>query len=199
MLKNLATNAEVGYYNVSLRLVEMLGFIPMLLQSSLLPSLINSKKVSDELYQSRLLNYYRLNFVFFLLTAVPIYFFSDWIILTLYKEEYAPSAILLSIMTSRIVLANMGVARSSFINIESLFKFSMLTMIIGTIINIVLNYYWIPEYFAKGAVLSTIISFTVTTFVVDFFYSKTRPNAWLLVKSMFTFYALKVDFLKEKK
>lgn len=199
MLKKLAGNTEVGYYTVSLRLIEMLGFIPMLLQSSLLPSLINSKKASGSLYKSRLLNYYRLNFIFFLLTAIPIFFFSDWIILTLYKEEYAAAAPLLAIMTSRIVLANMGVARSSFINIESLFKFSMLTMIIGTVINVVLNYYLIPEYLSTGAIVSTIISFTVTTFVVDFFYSKTRPNAWLLVKSMLTFYALKIDFLKEKK
>lgn len=198
MLKELISNEEVGYYTASLRLIEMLGFIPVLLQSSLFPSLVNSRRVSIALYKSRLLNYYRLNFLFFLLTAIPIFFLSDWIVLFLYGEEYAPAIPLLAFMTSRIVLANMGVARASFINIENLFKFSMITMIIGTVANIVLNYYWIPKHYSMGAILATIISFSITTFFVDLFYSKTRENALMQFKSMFTFYAIKLDFLKSE-
>ena len=49
-------------------------------------------------------------------------------------------------------------------------------MTLGTITNIVLNYYWIPLYASKGAIIATIISFLVSIFVVDLFYSKTITN-----------------------
>jgi len=68
-------------------------------------------------------------------------------------------------------------------------------MILGTITNIVLNYVWIPQYGAKGAIIATICSFFVTTFAVDIFYYKTRENVICQLKSIFTFY--KFNLLRE--
>ena len=95
-------------------------------------------------------------------------------------------------MVIRLFFANMGVARSAYILNENLMKFSLITMILGTITNIVLNYYWIPLYASKGAIIATIISFSVSIFVVDIFYSKTRNNLILQFKAIFSFYKLKV-------
>lgn len=195
MLKELSSTAEVGYYSVALRIIEMLAFLPALLQNSFLPSLVNSKKISEALYQDRQLNYYRLNFLLFLITAIPIYFFSDLIISVLYGKEYVAAIPILAFMSFRIFFNNMGIARSGFINVENLYKYSMFTMILGTIVNIVLNYFLIPQYFSMGAVFSTIISFSVTLFVVDLFYSKTRGNVILQIKSMLTFYKLRINFI----
>ena len=72
-------------------------------------------------------------------------------------------------------------------------------MVIGTIVNVVLNYYLIPEYLSMGAIFSTIVSFSFTTFIIDFFYSKTRGNVVMQFKSMVTFYALRLHFLKNEK
>lgn len=198
MLKELSSNEEVGYYSVALRLVEIFGFIPVLIQGSLLPSLINSKKASEELYKKRLLNYYRLNFILFIGIAIPIALCSNLIISVLYGADFLAAVPLLALMSIRLLFADMGVARGSFINIENLFKFSMLTMIIGTVVNIVLNYFWIPQFLSIGAIYSTLVSFTVTIFVVDFFYVKTRPNVLMQIKAMLTFYAIKLDFLKKE-
>ena len=77
-------------------------------------------------------------------------------------------------MVIRLFFANMGVARSAYKLNENLMVFSLFTMTLGTITNIVLNYYWIPLYASKGAIFATIISFLVSIFVVDLFYSKTN-------------------------
>ena len=192
MIKEMIGTIEVGYYSVAMRLIAVFGFIPMLLKSSLFPAIQNAKKQSDELYQNRLLNYYRFNFLLFLITAIPIFIFAEQIVILLFGIEYKNAGVLLALMTSRLLFANMGVSRGAFILTENLMRFSMLTMILGTITNVLLNYLWIPEYGAKGAIVATIFSFIVTVFIVDIFYTKTRKNVQLQIKSMLTFYKINI-------
>ncbi|GLI54161.1 O-unit flippase [Thermodesulfovibrio yellowstonii] len=190
MLQEMIGSVEVGYYSVAMRLIETFAFVPMILNSSIFPALVNAKKVSNELYRERFLNYYRLSFLLFLSVAIPIFLFSEKIVVLLYGIAYQPAGILLSLMAVRLFFANTGVARGAFMNIENLFRFSLITMTCGAIVNIVLNYYLIPIYHGKGAIFATIISFTVTVFLIDFMYNKTRENVKLQIKAMLTFYKL---------
>ena len=193
MIKEMLGSLEVGYYSVAMRLIEAFAFIPMLLKSSLYPSIISAKNRSKALYQDRLLNFYRLNFLFFLVIAIPIFIFADPIIVLLFGIEYQPAGVLLALLSIRLFFANMGVARGTYIVTENLMKFSMLTMILGTIVNIYLNYVLIPNYGARGAIVATIVSFFTTIYLVDIFYSKTRHNVILQVKSIITFYKLNIN------
>lgn len=190
MIKEMMGSVEVGYYSVAMRLIESIAFVAMILKSSLYPSIQNAKNISFKLYQNRLLNFYRLNFLLFLVIAIPIFLFSEQIITVLFGTEYQPAGILLAWMSIRLFFANMGVARGVFLLSENLMKFSLITMILGTITNVLLNYLWIPDYGAKGAIIASIISFFVTVFLIDVFYTKTRKNVFLQIKSMFTFYKI---------
>jgi O-antigen/teichoic acid export membrane protein len=193
MIKEMLGSLEVGYYSVAMRLIEAVAFIPMLLKSSLYPSIQSAKIQSKALYQDRLLNFYRLNFLFFLVLAIPIFIFAEPIIVLLFGIEYQPAGVLLALLSIRLFFANMGVARATYIVTENLMKFSMLTMILGTIVNIYLNYVLIPYYGSRGAIVATIVSFFTTIFLVDIFYSKTRHNVILQVKSIITFYKLNIN------
>ena len=190
MLKEMVGTIEVGYYSVTLRLIEATSFVTMMLKSSLFPAIQNAKKVSESLYQNRLLNFYRLNFLLFLVVAIPLFLFSEQIVVLLFGVTYQPAGVLLALMSIRLLFTNMGVARGVFMLTENLMKFSLITMILGAVVNVVLNYLWIPEYGGKGAIVATIFSFTVTVFLVDIFYSKTRGNVILQIKSISTFYKL---------
>lgn len=190
MLKEMLGSIEVGYYSVALRLIENFAVIPVIINISIFPALVNAKKISKDLYMKRLLNYYRLSFFLFLVTFLPIFFFSKKIIIFLYGNAYQTTGSLLSLMAIRLFFTNIGLARGCFINIENLFKFSFLTMALGTIVNIVLNYYMIPIYQSKGSIIATIISFFVTIFLIDSFYSKTRQNVKLQLLGIVTFYKL---------
>ena len=192
MIKEMINSVEVGFYSAAIKLIEAFVFIPVMLKISLYPSIINSKINSAEIYKNRLLNFYRLNFLLFLAVALPIFLFSEQIVFFLFGYQYQSVGILLSIMVIRLFFTNMGVARSAYILNENLMKFSLATMTLGTITNITLNYLWIPEYGSKGAIIATIISFFVTTFLVDIFYSKTRKNVFLQFRAIITFYKLKI-------
>ena len=192
MIKEMMGAETVGHYSVALRLIEIFGFIPLMLKNSLLPSILITKKHSVALYRTRLLNFYRLNFILFLLTAIPIFIFSTDVVVLLFGIEFESAGILLSLMVMRLFFANMGIARGAYLLAENLVRFSLITMTVGTIVNIILNYFWIAEYGARGAILATIISFFVTVFLIDLIYYKTRDNAMMQIKSIFTVYKIRV-------
>jgi O-antigen/teichoic acid export membrane protein len=192
MLKEMTNNLEVGYYSTALRLIEVFGFVTVILSNSLSPAIYKAKLISKSLYETRLLNYYRLNFILFLVTAIPIYFFSELIIEVLFGTEFIPAGILLALMSVRLFFTNMGTARGAFIISEKLFKFSLLAMVIGTLVNICANYILIPVNGAYGSIIATIISFTVSTFMVDLFIKKGRRNLKIIINSFFSFYKLSI-------
>jgi O-antigen/teichoic acid export membrane protein len=185
MLKEMVGNAELGYYSSAMRLIESFSFVPMILTSSLFPAIVNAKKVSIELYKDRLFNLYRLMMLLFLLASIPVYFFGEQIVIFLYKDAYAPAGQLFSLMAIRLFFANYGVARGAYLMTENLMTYSMITMIVGALVNLLLNYFWIPSYHSIGAIWASVASFFVTTFVIDFFYHKTRSNFNMMMKSVF--------------
>lgn len=139
MLGNMMNNYEVGQYSVALKFIEIFGFVPIILMNTFMPAVTKAKVVSDDLYHSRLTNLYRLMFLAFLVVGVPIFLFSKDVIVILYGREFEAAGYLLSLFSLRLFFSNMGVGKSVFIVNESLFKYSLLTVIVGAIANISLN------------------------------------------------------------
>lgn len=191
MLGKMLNTHEVGQYSVALKFIEIFGFMPMVLMNTFSPAIAKAKHVSEDLYHNRLINLYRLMFLAFLVIALPIYFFAENVIRILYGVEYQAAGYLLSLFAIRLFFSNMGVAKSVFIINESLFRYSLLTVIIGAIANISLNYFLIPVYASVGSVMASIISFTISIFLVDLFFAKTRENQKLMFRGIFSFWKLK--------
>ena len=183
-------NAEVGQYSVALKMIEALGFLPVIIQKSLAPAITRAKLEDPAKYEDRLLNQYRLMFLMFLITAVPLYFLAQPIIIWFYGPAYTTAGYLLGLFAIRLFFTNMGVGKTSFITNESLFKYSLLTAVIGAGLNIAINYYLIPIYLSKGAIWATIISFFISIFILDLFFKSTRRNFVLMVKGIATFWKL---------
>ena len=191
MLGKMLNTNEVGQYSVALKFIEIFGFMPMVLMNTFSPAIAKAKGVSEDLYHSRLMNLYRLMFLAFLVIALPIYFFAENVISLLYGVQYQAAGYLLSLFAVRLFFSNMGVAKSVFIINESLFRYSLLTVTIGAITNISLNYFLIPLYASVGSIMASIISFTISIFLVDLFFVKTRENQKLMFRGIFSFWKLK--------
>jgi O-antigen/teichoic acid export membrane protein len=191
MLGNMLSNYEVGQYSVALRFIEIFGFVPMVLMSTFTPAVTRARNAGSELYESRLVNLYRLMFAAFLLMAIPIYLFGETVVTVLYGSEYQAAGVLLSLFALRLFFSNMGVGKSVFIVNESLFKYSLLTVILGAITNFSLNYFLIPLYASKGAFVGSMLSFCVSIFLVDTMFEKTRYNQKLMFRGIVSFWKLK--------
>ncbi|MBK7084262.1 MAG: flippase [Flavobacteriales bacterium] len=183
-----AAYAEVGQYSVALKMIEALGFLPVIVQKSLAPAVTRARAEDPALYADRMLNLYRLMFLLFLITSVPLFFVAEPMIVWMYGEEFRPAGFLLSLFAIRLFFTNMGVAKASFITNESLFRYSLLTAIIGAGLNIAINYLLIPEYRSIGAIWATIISFAVSLFLLDLCFKRTRVNLGWMLKGIGTFW-----------
>jgi O-antigen/teichoic acid export membrane protein len=190
MLGQLMNNYQVGQYSVALKFIEIFGFVPVILMNTFMPAITKAKSISTDLYHSRLVNLYRIMFACFLAVSIPIYFFAKDVISLLYGPDYETAGYLLSLFALRLFFSNMGVAKSVFIINESLFRYSLLTVIVGAAANIIMNFLLIPAAGPKGAILASMFSFVISIFLVDLFFDKTRLNQQLMFKGIFGFWKL---------
>lgn len=186
MLGEMIGESEVGHYSAAMKLIEFFGFLPMIVYSSVAPIITKAKLESETRYHSRLLNLYRFMFILFLITAIPLFILSEKIVVIIFGNDYRAAGVLLSLFAVRLFFTNMGVAKSLFITNENLFRYSLISAILGAVINIVLNYLLIPKYASIGAIWAMIISFFFTTFIFDLFYKGVRQNLKLMTIAVFT-------------
>jgi len=184
-------NIELGQYSVAVKMLEAIAFLPVVVQLAVAPAIAKARVVDIDLYHERLTNQYRLMFCLFLITAIPMYFLSEWGIVMLYGEQFRESGILLSLFSFRLIFAFMGVAKGSFITNEGLFKFSLITSILGAVVSIAMNAWLIPIIGARGAIWASIASFLVSIFIVDLFTPSTRINFRLMMHGISTFWKLR--------
>ena len=196
MLGQMINESEVGQYSVAMRLIEVFAFAPGIICQSIAPLIAKAKLISKQLYYERLTNIYRLMFILFLITAIPIIIFSRQIVLLLYGQDYELASQLLPLFSIRLFFTNFGVAKSLFITNDSLFVYSLITAILGAVTNIVCNYIFIPRYASIGALWATIFSFGVMTFMTDIFYPRIHTNLRAMIIGILTPFKLKLSHNK---
>jgi O-antigen/teichoic acid export membrane protein len=63
-------------------------------------------------------------------------------------------------------------------------------VVVGAMATIGLDYVLIPTFGPKGAIVASMISFTISIFLLDTFFTKTRENQRLMFRGIFSFWKL---------
>lgn len=184
--------SDVGFYAAAQKISEPLGFIPMIIMSSVYPLIVKTKEWSEKEYFSRLTNLYRLMFIIFLAISIPIAIFSDSIVQILYGNEFKFSATLLSFIIWGRFYAFFGVIRSIFISTENLFKHILICSLSGITVSIIGNYFLLQKIGVYGSIVSTHLGFITTIFLIDGFSKKTKNNFNAMIRGLTTFYKFSI-------
>lgn len=180
LLAGMRSAEEVGYYAAGLRLVALLGFLPVALSTAAAPELTHAFQADRALYFRRLRAVYRAMLGTFALVAVPLVFFPELIVRSVFGANYAASAALLPLMAGRLLLTNLGVARGLHLTNEGLFKHALITTLVGMVINLGLNYLLIPVYGAQGCAIAALISFTTNIVLLEWLDNRARRSLGVL-------------------
>ena len=172
---------ELGQYAAAMRLVTVFSFIPMVICTVAAPEITRAKQQDEALYRQRLFGIYRLMFAFFLAIAVPLALVGPPLTRLLYGAPFAEAANLLPWLALRLFFTNFGVARSAFLTNEGLFGFSLVTAVAGAVANIALNFVLVRPFGPIGAIISSVVSFTITTFALEVFEPRARVNLRLML------------------
>ncbi len=178
---------EVGQYVAATRLSELWYFIPVIVCASLFPAILNAKS-NKELYLKRIQKLFNLMVIISLFVSITITFFAEFIIDLIYNKEYIESANVLIIHIWASIFVFLGIASSKWFISENLQQILLFRSVFGLVINLILNYIFIPKYGIEGAAFSTLISQFSSNFLFDAFSKKTILILNMKIRALFFFW-----------
>jgi O-antigen/teichoic acid export membrane protein len=184
MLGQMVGMDEVGVYAVAVRLSEVWYFFPAALVASFFPRLLLAKKESNLGYSKQLQQLCDVLFWSAVMLALIIYFCADFIVVLMFGENYAKSAILLKIHIWAGVFIFIRALLSKWLIAENLLVFSLSTHGIAAVVNVLLNLWWIPLWGGEGAAWATLISYATSSYFVLWVNKKTRSMAMVMSKAV---------------
>jgi len=176
--------AQLGFYAAAVKISRLLDTFPMILAASIVPKLARLKDKNHEDYLQKIQIYFDVSTAFWIATAIPVSILSPYIVHGIYGEKFSASIPVLSLYVWSQFNAIWGVARSSVLTIEKKLHLMPIFTIIGAVVNIVLNYFFIPNYGAMGATIATIITYAVVIFLINFLIKDLRFVGILIVRSL---------------
>ncbi|EOQ97929.1 polysaccharide biosynthesis protein [Leptospira wolbachii serovar Codice str. CDC] len=185
MIGSILGDAPIGIYSVAVRLSEFWYFIPLGLTSSFFPTLIAKKNQSRSEYLE-LLKFLHIIVIFVsLVMAILIQFIGKDIISWLYGSPYIGASDVLKVYIWSGIFVFIGVAGGNYYLIEEKQSYVLIKSLAGLIVNIALNFIWIPLYGVIGAAFATLVSQLVASMFIPLFFREVRELFFIQVYSLF--------------
>ena len=184
MLDMMAGDREVGVYSAAVRIVEVWYFIPMVFVSSVFPSIVEAKAMSEDLFYNRLQKLYNFMALIGYFIALPVTFLAEWIIELLFGFPYSKAGPMLAVLIWSLMFTNLGVARSAFLTTMNWTKVHLFTVSLGCVINVCLNFLLIPRYGGMGAAIASCVAYWFAAHGACFFYKPLFKTGYMLTKAI---------------
>ncbi len=187
MITNMLGNDESGVYSIAVRLSEIWYVVPAVITNSLFPAIVSSKKQSATLYNDRVQSLYDLMVVIALFIILPITFLGSWLddlIAFIYSEDFRQAAGVLRIQIWSSIFVFLGVASNYWLLTENLQYLGLYRILIGAVVNVILNYLLLPTMGIMGAAIATLISQAFASYLGYLVSKKTWIVFYMLTKSI---------------
>ncbi len=184
MLKQMLSETETGYYATAVNLCTMWCFVLGAIIDSMTPSIMESHKNDDGLFEKKNKNLYRIVFYISMFVSVCFVIFAELAIKILYGDAYLPAANPLRVITWYTAFSYLGVARDIWIVCKNRQKSLKYIYVSAAIINVVLNFIFIPLWGATGAAVASLAAQVLTSIIIPFFIKGLRENAVMMVKAI---------------
>lgn len=184
MLGEMVGSEEVGVYSAAVRLTEPWSCISFAICTSAFPAIMESWSTNRELFEAQVQKLYNLMALVGYAVAIPMTFLSGWLVESLFGSAYAAAGPLLAVLIWSCVINSLSSARTTFLISMNWSRMLFLSLLLGTVLNIVLNYLLIPGFGAMGAVVATLISYWFSLHGVCFFIKPLRATGWMLTKAI---------------
>ena len=184
MLGEMVGSQEVGIYSAAVKLAEVWYFIPMAIYSSVYPSIVEAKAISEELFYGRLQKLYNLMAFIGYAVALPVTFIAGWVVELLFGPAYGRAGSMLALLIWAGLFVNLGVARSGFLMSMNWTRVHLLTVSLGSVVNVVLNLALIPRYGGMGAVIASCVAYAFAAYGSCFLYKPLFKTGGMLTKAL---------------
>lgn len=167
---------ESGYYAAAYRFLDMAAMFGLLMASQLLPMFAKLIKEEDkEEIQHLAKTGFKVIMLISISISVCIAGYSEEIISLLFdQEEYPPQyvGLILSLLIFSFIPIASSYVFNTLMNANASLRILNIIGIVGVIVNIILNFIFIPQYGALGAVYATLFTQTITAAAHVYFSNK---------------------------
>ncbi|MGY5613769.1 flippase [Vibrio brasiliensis] len=187
MIYNLLGNEQLGIYSVAVRLSESWLFIPMILSSSLFPAVYEYVNNNDGSYEGKLEDLYSIISILGASAVLGAFIFSDFFVGMLFGEGFSESSDVLKIRIIETMIASVGIVANKWVISEGFQKSNFIFVLIGLLVNVVLNALFIPIFGVKGAAYASVIAILMTVIISPCFVKEFRKDVMRRIRSILIF------------
>lgn len=184
MLAQLVGSEPVAYYAAAAKLSEFWYVFPVLIANVFTAQLSQYKLKNKTRYAQLIRQLISLMTIAALVLSISTWLIAEPLVTLLFGEQYKQSGAILSVHIFASIFIFQRAILSKWIIIEKLYKFSLLSSLLGALTNIILNLILIPQYAGLGAAWATVISYMIASYGFLFFNVKTKQYAQLLHQAM---------------
>lgn len=185
MLKQMISDAEIGYYSTAVSLSSVWCFVLQAIIDSVYPSIMQAYGKDDAAFQKRNKQLYAIVFYLSLTVSLGFTLLAEPMISIMYGKAYLPAVAPLRIITWYTAFSYLGVARNPWIVCQNKQKYMLHIYTTSALANIILNVIFIPMWGASGAAVASLIAQVLTTMVVPFFIKPLRENSKMMLEAIF--------------
>lgn len=167
MIGEMIDDANVGYFSVATRFVEILIFIPMILAQTISPVLTKIRTQSEQEYVRKSQQFMNMSLWVSMLAAAATSAISYWLVLYLFGEAYLPAVVILQIMSFKVASLALSNTAGSMLVIEGLQKYAIWRDVLGCVVCVALNWFLLPRYGVVAAAVISIISNITAGYLAD--------------------------------
>ncbi len=163
MVQQISGNAEAGYYSIAVSMADLLYMFPATVGALLFPRL---SAVNDESSRLRAtLKALLGTAVAMSLMAIAAVFLAAPLIGLMFGERFLPAAPMFHVLALAIVAYGLNNVLSNHMASIGLPWKGVWLWLVGVVVNIVLNLYWIPAYGGWGAAMASLVAYVLVLIV----------------------------------
>ncbi len=181
LLEKLSTLNEVGVYSLGVHIAEQLWQVPFAISIVLFSRTANLK--DQKKITSSSITLARQSFILIILLSVFVILLAPYIIPFVFGNDFIASVTILNlILPGVIILVIFRVLSGQLAGIGKP-QYAIYVFVPALIINVILNFLWIPEYGAMGAAWASDISYAIGTIGYWLVFAKvTNVSRWEILK-----------------
>lgn len=181
----LNSDLDVGLYSAAIAICSYFGFVPNAIIESSRPLVLESKGVSNELFDKRFRQTVAAVFWICIFFSLAISIFAKLVITILYGADFLGAVFCLRVSIWYTSFSYLGSVKSIWLIAEKKNKYVMVFSILGAITNIVLNIFMIPHLGIIGAAIATLLTELLVNFIYPFIFGDTRKYSILAFSGIF--------------
>jgi O-antigen/teichoic acid export membrane protein len=170
MISKMTDYSQVGFYNIGYGIYKAssIAFSFLLVSGLTRVSYLSRRKEAVKLFFRK----YAFGFLFIgIVINVLLFLFSDLLVKIVYTEKFMPSALILKIVSFAVIGLALNNLTGVILNGLGLYRENMYVTFTGLVINVILNFIFIPVYGIIAAALISIIT-EYFIFLGDYFFIK---------------------------